>query len=65
MFGTDISRMGSSWLDFWFAGQALVSFRTAVTSPDGILQQWRPEDENPCRWKGVRCDLKSKRVTAL
>ncbi|KAL1556936.1 LRR receptor-like serine/threonine-protein kinase FEI 1 [Salvia divinorum] len=46
-------------------GQALVSFRTAIISSDGILQQWRPEDEDPCRWRGVRCDLKSKRVTAL
>ncbi|KAK6129836.1 hypothetical protein DH2020_036422 [Rehmannia glutinosa] len=46
-------------------GQALVNFRTAIISSDGILQQWRPEDEDPCRWKGVKCDLKSKRVTAL
>ncbi|KAI3453931.1 hypothetical protein Pfo_010594 [Paulownia fortunei] len=46
-------------------GQALVNFRTAIISSDGILQQWRPEDEDPCGWKGVKCDLKSKRVTAL
>ncbi|KAL7150588.1 hypothetical protein ABFS83_05G123400 [Erythranthe nasuta] len=46
-------------------GQALVNFRTAIISSDGILQQWRPEDEDPCGWKGVKCDSKSKRVTAL
>ncbi|XP_047966850.1 LRR receptor-like serine/threonine-protein kinase FEI 1 [Salvia hispanica] len=46
-------------------GQALVNFRTAIVSSDGVLQQWRPEDEDPCRWKGVNCDFKSKRVTAL
>ncbi|KAL1552648.1 LRR receptor-like serine/threonine-protein kinase FEI 1 [Salvia divinorum] len=46
-------------------GQALVNFRTAIVSSDGVLQQWRPEDDDPCRWKGVNCDLKSKRVTAL
>ncbi|KAG6389623.1 hypothetical protein SASPL_151095 [Salvia splendens] len=46
-------------------GQALVNFRTAIVSSDGVLQQWRPEDEDPCRWKGVKCDFKSKRVTAL
>ncbi|KAL8512509.1 hypothetical protein ACS0TY_018834 [Phlomoides rotata] len=46
-------------------GQALANFRTAIISSDGILQQWRPEDLDPCRWKGVKCDMKSKRVKAL
>ncbi|XP_047971187.1 LRR receptor-like serine/threonine-protein kinase FEI 1 [Salvia hispanica] len=46
-------------------GQALINFRTTIVSSDGVLQQWRPEDDNPCRWKGVNCDPKSKRVTAL
>ncbi|XP_042039261.1 LRR receptor-like serine/threonine-protein kinase FEI 1 [Salvia splendens] len=46
-------------------GQALINLRTAIVSSDGVLQQWRPEDDNPCRWKGVNCDPKSKRVTAL
>ncbi|KAL0330968.1 UNVERIFIED_CONTAM: LRR receptor-like serine/threonine-protein kinase FEI 1 [Sesamum angustifolium] len=46
-------------------GQALVNFRTAIISSDGVLLQWRPEDEDPCGWKGVKCDFKSKRVTAL
>ncbi|KAH6792249.1 Leucine-rich repeat protein kinase family protein [Perilla frutescens var. hirtella] len=46
-------------------GQALVNFRTVIISSDGILKQWRPEDADPCGWRGVRCDSKSKRVTAL
>ncbi|KAL6544207.1 LRR receptor-like serine/threonine-protein kinase FEI 1 [Orobanche gracilis] len=46
-------------------GQALINFRTAIISSDGILQQWKPENEDPCGWKGVKCDFKSKRVTSL
>ncbi|CAK9140588.1 unnamed protein product [Ilex paraguariensis] len=46
-------------------GQALVSFRTTILSSDGVLLQWRPEDPDPCGWKGVKCDPKSKRVTSL
>ncbi|KAL8521527.1 hypothetical protein ACS0TY_011878 [Phlomoides rotata] len=45
--------------------QALVNFRSSIISSDGVLLQWRPEDEDPCGWKGVKCDFKSKRVTAL
>ncbi|KAK8997968.1 hypothetical protein V6N11_012503 [Hibiscus sabdariffa] len=46
-------------------GEALLSFRLAIISSDGVLSQWRPEDPDPCRWKGVECDNKTKRVTAL
>ncbi|KAJ7943960.1 Receptor-like protein kinase [Quillaja saponaria] len=46
-------------------GEALLSFRTAVISSDGILSQWRPEDPDPCKWKGVTCDQKTKRVICL
>ncbi|CAA0821375.1 LRR receptor-like serine/threonine-protein kinase FEI 1 [Striga hermonthica] len=46
-------------------GQALANFRTAITSSDGILEQWRLEDEDPCRWRGITCDSKSRRVTTL
>ncbi|XP_051151674.1 LRR receptor-like serine/threonine-protein kinase FEI 1 isoform X2 [Andrographis paniculata] len=46
-------------------GQALVNFRTAIINSDNVLLQWRPEDADPCGWKGVTCDIKSKRVTAL
>ncbi|XP_034215198.1 LRR receptor-like serine/threonine-protein kinase FEI 2 isoform X3 [Prunus dulcis] len=46
-------------------GEALLSFRTAVVSSDGFLIQWRPEDPDPCNWKGVKCDKKTKRVIYL
>lgn len=42
-----------------------MSFRTSVLSSDGILQEWRPEDVDPCRWKGVTCNVKSRRVIHL
>ncbi|XP_021725554.1 LRR receptor-like serine/threonine-protein kinase FEI 1 isoform X2 [Chenopodium quinoa] len=46
-------------------GEALVNFRTSVPNSDGILQKWRPEDPDPCRWKGVTCNEKSRRVIQL
>ncbi|CAN7061944.1 unnamed protein product [Brassica rapa subsp. trilocularis] len=46
-------------------GEALVSFRSGVSKSDGGISQWRPEDPDPCNWKGVTCDSKTKRVVAL
>ncbi|XP_052211270.1 LRR receptor-like serine/threonine-protein kinase FEI 2 [Diospyros lotus] len=46
-------------------GEVLVSFRTAIVNSDGVLLQWRPEDPDPCGWKGVKCDSKTKRVISL
>ncbi|XP_057965139.1 LRR receptor-like serine/threonine-protein kinase FEI 2 [Malania oleifera] len=46
-------------------GEALLNFRMSIVSSDGILLQWRPEDADPCIWKGVKCDPKTKRVTDL
>ncbi|KAD4982316.1 hypothetical protein E3N88_18987 [Mikania micrantha] len=46
-------------------GEALVNFRTNIISSDGLLRQWRPEDPDPCGWKGVTCDFKTKRVVYL
>ncbi|PON94658.1 LRR receptor-like serine/threonine-protein kinase [Trema orientale] len=46
-------------------GEALLSFRTAVVSSNGIILQWRPEDPDPCKWRGVKCDEKTKRVIYL
>ncbi|KAB1228042.1 LRR receptor-like serine/threonine-protein kinase FEI 1 [Morella rubra] len=45
-------------------GEALLSFWTAVVGSDGNLQ-WRPEDPDPCNWKGVKCDSTTKRVIHL
>ncbi|XP_056865236.1 LRR receptor-like serine/threonine-protein kinase FEI 2 isoform X2 [Raphanus sativus] len=46
-------------------GEALVRFRSGVSKSDGVISQWRPEDPDPCNWKGVTCDAKTKRVIAL
>uniref|UniRef100_M4E2L6 non-specific serine/threonine protein kinase n=1 Tax=Brassica campestris TaxID=3711 RepID=M4E2L6_BRACM len=46
-------------------GEALLSFRSGISSSDGAIRQWRSEDPDPCNWKGVTCDAKTKRVTAL
>ncbi|KAL1204971.1 LRR receptor-like serine/threonine-protein kinase FEI 1 [Cardamine amara subsp. amara] len=46
-------------------GEALLSFRNAVISSDSFIHQWRPEDPDPCNWKGVTCDVKTKRVITL
>ncbi|GAA0180620.1 transmembrane signal receptor [Lithospermum erythrorhizon] len=46
-------------------GEALINFRQSIANSDGVLLQWRPEDPDPCGWKGVLCDPKSKRVTSL
>ncbi|VYS47706.1 unnamed protein product [Arabidopsis thaliana] len=46
-------------------GEALLSFRNAVTRSDSFIHQWRPEDPDPCNWNGVTCDAKTKRVITL
>ncbi|KAI3698408.1 hypothetical protein L2E82_41934 [Cichorium intybus] len=46
-------------------GEALVNFRTSIISSDDVLGQWRPEDPDPCGWKGVICDSKTMRVISL
>ncbi|KAG6788530.1 hypothetical protein POTOM_004597 [Populus tomentosa] len=46
-------------------GEALWSFRNAIVNSDGNLPLWRPEDADPCNWRGVTCDLKTKRVIHL
>ncbi|XP_065876869.1 LRR receptor-like serine/threonine-protein kinase FEI 1 [Euphorbia lathyris] len=46
-------------------GEALLNFKNAIVSSDGILPLWRPEDPDPCSWRGVTCDKKTKRVIFL
>ncbi|KDP39728.1 hypothetical protein JCGZ_02748 [Jatropha curcas] len=46
-------------------GEALLNFRNAIVSSDGILPLWRPEDPDPCKWRGVTCDQKTQRVIYL
>ncbi|TYH55355.1 hypothetical protein ES332_D09G231000v1 [Gossypium tomentosum] len=38
-------------------------FQVTIVSSDGVFSHWRPEDPDPCKWKGVTCDSKTKRVT--
>ncbi|KAF9685635.1 hypothetical protein SADUNF_Sadunf03G0075000 [Salix dunnii] len=57
-------RLASSAYGF-MSGEALLRFRNAIVSSDGILPLWRPEDTDPCNWRGVTCDLKTKRVIYL
>ncbi|CAA6669506.1 unnamed protein product [Spirodela intermedia] len=46
-------------------GETLLGFKAAVVDPDRVFLQWRQEDADPCKWKGVRCDPQTKRVTYL
>ncbi|PWA84313.1 serine/threonine/dual specificity protein kinase, catalytic domain-containing protein [Artemisia annua] len=46
-------------------GEALVNFRTSIINSIDVLGQWRPEDPDPCGWKGVTCDNKTMRVISL
>lgn len=46
-------------------GDALLSFKNAIVGSDGIVLHWRPEDPDPCNWKGVTCDGQTKRVVSL
>uniref|UniRef100_A0A0E0MZS3 Leucine-rich repeat-containing N-terminal plant-type domain-containing protein n=1 Tax=Oryza rufipogon TaxID=4529 RepID=A0A0E0MZS3_ORYRU len=42
--------------------EALLAFKKAVTTSDGIFLNWREQDVDPCNWKDVRCDSHTKRV---
>ncbi|XP_078438108.1 LRR receptor-like serine/threonine-protein kinase FEI 2 [Wolffia australiana] len=46
-------------------GEALLSFKTGVVDPDGVLLLWRQEDPDPCKWRRVKCDPQTKKVTHL
>ncbi|XP_010484520.1 PREDICTED: probable LRR receptor-like serine/threonine-protein kinase At4g37250 [Camelina sativa] len=47
-------------------GVLLLSFRySIVDDPLSVLRSWRFEDETPCSWRGVTCDVSSRHVTVL
>ncbi|CAL4930297.1 unnamed protein product [Urochloa decumbens] len=46
-------------------GEALLAFKKAITNSDGVFLNWREQDADPCNWKGVGCDIHSKRVINL
>ncbi|BAT04577.1 Os08g0255500 [Oryza sativa Japonica Group] len=45
--------------------EALLAFKKAVTTSDGIFLNWREQDVYPCNWKVVRCHSHTKRVIYL
>ena len=51
--------------ELFLTGEALLAFKKAVTNSDGIFINWREQDADPCNWKGVRCDIPTKRVIYL
>ncbi|EEC81891.1 hypothetical protein OsI_25712 [Oryza sativa Indica Group] len=42
-------------------GEALLAFKKAITTSEGIFLNWCEQDVDPCNWKGVRCDSHTKR----
>uniref|UniRef100_A0A0D3GPX0 Leucine-rich repeat-containing N-terminal plant-type domain-containing protein n=1 Tax=Oryza barthii TaxID=65489 RepID=A0A0D3GPX0_9ORYZ len=46
-------------------GEALLAFKKAITTSEGIFLNWCEQDVDPCNWKGVRCDSHTKRVIYL
>lgn len=46
-------------------GEVLLTFKSQIIDSDGILNRWKKEDPDPCGWKGVTCDLQTKRVIYL
>lgn len=55
----------SAWYLLFIVGEALLSFRASIIDSDGVLLQWKPEEPHPCKWKGITCDPKTKRVIYL
>uniref|UniRef100_A0A0D3G0I0 NB-ARC domain-containing protein n=1 Tax=Oryza barthii TaxID=65489 RepID=A0A0D3G0I0_9ORYZ len=45
--------------------EALLAFKKAVTTSDGIFLNWREQDVYPCNWKVVRCHSHTKRVACF
>ncbi|CAI0410280.1 unnamed protein product [Linum tenue] len=46
-------------------GEALLSFKNSIVGSDTVLSFWRPEDPDPCGWRGVTCDRITKKVVYL
>ncbi|KAL8192850.1 hypothetical protein R6Q57_027298 [Mikania cordata] len=43
----------------------LIVFKADLEDPDGKLVSWNEDDDSPCKWKGVRCNPRSNRVSTL
>ncbi|KAH9320607.1 hypothetical protein KI387_015246, partial [Taxus chinensis] len=46
-------------------GEVLLAFKSQISGSDGVLLQWKKEDSDPCGWKGVTCDSRTRRVIYL
>nr|GLL35395.1 receptor like protein 30-like [Ipomoea trifida] len=45
--------------------QALLSFKHGISNPNNLLSSWTGEDDDCCKWKGIRCDNTTAHVVAL
>nr|GMD34050.1 receptor-like protein 12 [Ipomoea batatas] len=45
--------------------QALLSFKHGISDPNNLLSSWTGEDDDCCKWKGIRCDNTTSHVVAL
>lgn len=43
----------------------LIVFKADLEDPDGKLASWNEDDDSPCKWKGIRCNPRSNRVSDL
>lgn len=43
----------------------LIVFKADLEDPDGKLVSWNEDDDSPCKWKGIRCNPRSNRVSDL
>ncbi|KAL6541659.1 hypothetical protein OROGR_011145 [Orobanche gracilis] len=43
----------------------LIVFKADIQDPSGNLRFWNGDNDSPCNWTGVKCDLRSGRVSEL
>ncbi|KAB1201090.1 Receptor-like protein kinase HSL1 [Morella rubra] len=46
-------------------GLYLQSLKQSLDDPNSILSAWSERDDNPCKWRGVKCDPSSHSVYSL
>ncbi|XP_076942883.1 leucine-rich repeat receptor-like serine/threonine-protein kinase RGI4 [Bidens hawaiensis] len=44
-------------------GQALIQWKTTLTTPTNVLNSWNPLDSTPCNWVGITCNSNSDVVS--
>ncbi|XP_028764439.1 leucine-rich repeat receptor-like protein kinase PXC2 [Neltuma alba] len=43
----------------------LIVFKAGLQDPKAKLSTWNEDDNNPCKWAGVKCDPTTNRVSAI